>query len=161
MISSKIYYQSMGLCYIHHTLVLHRNIQSLPISNKDRISKWISKQNKRRRIHLPFSRSSKLSLKEEACQRRISGRHGGILMVNTNPPSSHPHSSMNKSIDSHKETQEPGEPQHIEHPYILTSRRPSSNLWNINSRKTDSVIYTSSKLAIDIWHLNCSEGILH
>jgi hypothetical protein len=158
--SLKICYQSTGSCYILHTLVLQKNIQSLPISNEDRTSEWISKQNKRKRIYLPFSHLPKLSPKEEVHRRRISGRHRGILMVNMNHPSSHPHSNTNKSIDSHKETQESGEPQHTERPYILTSRRPSSDLWNVNSRKTDSVIYTSSKLAIDIRHLNCSEGIL-
>jgi hypothetical protein len=158
--SSKICYQSTGSCYIHHTLISHRNIQSLPISNEDRMKEWISKQNKRRRIRLPFPHSSKLSPKEETHRRRISGRHGGILTVNTNHPPSPPPSSMNKSIDSHKETQELGEPLHTERPYILTSRRPSSDSWNVNSRKTDSVIYTSSKQAIDMRRLNCMEGIL-
>jgi hypothetical protein len=159
--SSKICYQSTGLCYILHTLVSHKNIQFLPISSEDRTREWISKQNKRKRIRSPFSRLQKLSLKETIRRRRIHGRHGGILTANITTPPSHPHSSMNRSTDSHKETLEPGEPQPTERPYILTSRRPSSDLWNINSRKTDSVTYTSSKLAIDIRRLNCSEGILH
>jgi hypothetical protein len=160
MISSRICYQSMGLCFILHTLALHKNIQSLLISREDRTREWIYKQNKRKRICSQSIHSPKLSPKEKTHRQRISSRYEGILMANTTLPPFIPLSSTNKSINSHHVTQEHGEPPSIVCPYIMTRREPSSEPWNVNNKRMDSAISTYSKWDIDIQCLDCLEGIL-